>query len=444
MFAYTFRAMELATKLEILADAAKYDASCASSGAVRKTQPGGMGNSTGIGICHSYTPDGRCVSLLKILLTNYCVYDCVFCVNRISSDTRRARFTPEEIVTLTLDFYRRNYIEGLFLSSGIIQSPDYTMEQLVRVAKTLRTEHKFNGYIHLKAIPGAAPELIHAAGVWADRLSANVELPTQDDLTKLAPEKNLVTIRSTMTGIKTGVDQAMQEARSAKKITSTPMPLAVRRSAAAARNKFAPAGQSTQMVVGATPTTDATILSLATDLYGKHRLRRIYYSAFSPFPKADSRLPIAAPPLVRENRLYQADWLMRYYEFQATELTTPSQPNLDLQIDPKLRWALRNRHRFPIDINTGSREELLRIPGIGYRTVARILSIRRYHRLQLADLQKLRIFLKRAKDFLIAADHNPQVARSLDTVSFEQKVTIAPPPQLSLFSPEVSAVTGQL
>ncbi len=435
--------MELATKLEILADAAKYDASCASSGAVRKTQPGGMGNSTGIGICHSYTPDGRCVSLLKILLTNYCVYDCVFCVNRISSDTRRARFTPEEVINLTLDFYRRNYIEGLFLSSGIIQSPDYTMEQLVRVAKTLRTDHKFNGYIHLKAIPGASPALIHEAGVWADRLSANVELPTQTDLSKLAPEKNLVTIRSTMTGIKTGVDEAREEARSARKIVSTPLAL-ITRKAAAARARFAPAGQSTQMVVGATPTTDATILSLATDLYGQHQLRRIYYSAFSPFPKADSRLPIAPPPLVREHRLYQADWLMRYYGFEARELTTPAQPNLDLRLDPKLQWALRNRHRFPIDINTGSREELLRIPGIGYRTVARILSIRRYHRLQIADLQKLRIFLKRAKDFLIAADHNPRVARGLDAVSFEQTVTIAPPPQLSLFSPEVSALTGQL
>jgi putative DNA modification/repair radical SAM protein len=330
--------MELATKLEILADAAKYDASCASSGAVRKAIPGGLGNSTGIGICLSYTPDGRCVSLLKILLTNYCVYDCVFCVNRISSDTRRARFTPQEVVSLTLDFYRRNYIEGLFLSSGIIQNPDYTMEQLVNVAKSLRNEHKFNGYVHLKAIPGASPQLIHEAGVWADRLSANVELPTQDDLSKLAPEKNLIVIRNTMTGIKTGMEQAKDELRAAKKLVSGPGALAVRR-LAPARTKFAPAGQSTQMVVGATDTNDATILNLATDLYGEHGLRRIYYSAFSPFPKADSRLPIQAPPLVREHRLYQADWLMRYYGFSATELTTAAQPNLEAQSETELGAA---------------------------------------------------------------------------------------------------------
>ncbi len=431
--------MEVARKLEILADAAKYDASCASSGAVRKAAPGGLGNSTGIGICHSYTPDGRCVSLLKILLTNYCVYDCVFCVNRISSDTPRARFTPQEVISLTLEFYRRNYIEGLFLSSGIIQSPDYTMEQLVTVARELREAHKFNGYIHLKVIPGASPELIQAAGTWADRLSANVELPTQVDLSKLAPEKKLVTIRNTMNAIKSSVDEARGENSSDK---AWPTSASSVRRTATRTPKFAPAGQSTQLVVGATPTNDTTILNLAADLYGKHQLRRIYYSAFSPFPKADSRLPLQAPPLVREHRLYQADWLMRYYGFDANELTTPTQPDLDLDVDPKLKWALRNRHRFPVDINQGTREELLRIPGIGYRTVARILSIRRYHRLRLDDLKKLRVFLSRAKAFLCAADHHPGFGR-LESASFERTV-IATPKQLTLFGAGVAALTGEL
>jgi putative DNA modification/repair radical SAM protein len=435
--------MELSAKLEILADAAKYDASCASSGSVRNAAPGGLGNSTGIGICHSYTPDGRCVSLLKILLTNYCVYDCVFCVNRVSSDTRRARFTPQEVISLTLDFYRRNYIEGLFLSSGIIQSPDYTMEQLVAVARGLRQEHKFNGYIHLKAIPGASNDLIHEAGMLADRLSANVELPTQMDLTKLAPEKKLVTIRSTMSGIKSGVDEAAEERKTAQKTISSPAATTSRaRRSRHASPQFAPAGQSTQMIVGATPTNDAQILSLASDLYGKHQLRRIYYSAFSPFPKADTRLPIQAPPLVREHRLYEADWLMRYYGFAAHELTTAAQPNLDLNLDPKLNWALRHRESFPVNINNASREQLLRVPGIGYRTVQRILSIRRYHRLRLDDLKKLRVFLRRAKAFLITEDHNPD-ASALDALGLETNL-IVPPQQLQLFGMEVSSVTGQL
>lgn len=431
--------MEVARKLEILADAAKYDASCASSGAVRKAAPGGLGNSTGVGICHSYTPDGRCVSLLKILLTNYCVYDCVFCVNRISSDTPRARFTPQEVINLTLEFYRRNYIEGLFLSSGIIQSPDYTMEQLVTVARDLRREHRFNGYIHLKVIPGASPELIQSAGAWADRLSANIELPTQVDLSKLAPEKKLITIRNTMSAIKSSVDEASGD-KSAP--TTTAITAGSLRRPSNKQRQFAPAGQSTQLVVGATETNDTTILNLAADLYGKHQLRRIYYSAFSPFPKADSRLPLQAPPLVREHRLYQADWLMRYYGFEAGELTTPAQPDLDLKLDPKLKWALRNRHRFPVDINQGTREELLRIPGIGYRTVSRILSIRRYHRLRLEDLKKLRVFLHRAKAFLCAADHRPTAA-PLDSASLEQTLMVAPK-QLTLFGAGVAALTGEL
>jgi putative DNA modification/repair radical SAM protein len=434
--------MEIAAKLEILADAAKYDASCASSGAIRKTAPGGIGNSTGMGICHSYTPDGRCVSLLKILLTNYCLYDCKFCVNRISSDTRRARFTPEEIISLTLDFYRRNYIEGLFLSSGIIQSPDYTMEQLVSVARGLRTEHRFNGYIHLKAIPGASPEIMHEAGCWADRLSANVELPTQDDLTKLAPEKRLVTIRQTMSGITSDVERAKEEARAAKKIVSRPGGIGPKR-VSTKRSKFAPAGQSTQLVVGATETNDATILNLASDLYVTHGLRRIYYSAFSPFPKADSRLPIQAPPLVREHRLYEADWLMRYYGFSAGELSTAEQPNLDLRLDPKLNWALRNREKFPVDVNRATREELLRIPGIGYRTVSRILSIRKYHRMRLEDLKKLRVFLRRAKAFVTTDDFSPEVAE-LDSVGLEAGFVAAAPVQMGLFEAQMAAVNGEL
>jgi putative DNA modification/repair radical SAM protein len=352
-------------------------------------------------------------------------------VNRVSSDIRRARFTPQEIISLTLDFYRRNYIEGLFLSSGIVQSPDYTMEQLVSVAKGLRIEHKFNGYIHLKAIPGASENLIREAGTWADRLSANVELPTQNDLEKLAPEKDLATIRGTMVGIKSGIDEAAEDFCKSSN--------SLRKRRPSDRVRFAPAGQSTQMVVGATATNDATILNLASDLYGKHNLRRIYYSAFSPFPKADWRLPIQSPPLVREHRLYEADWLMRYYGFAAEELTTEEQPNLDLKLDPKLAWALRNLNRFPIDINRGSREDLLRIPGIGYRTVGRILSIRRYHRLQLNDLKKLRVFLRRAQPFVIADDHKPS-AEKLDSVSFPEKL-VAVPQQMNLFA---TTVSGQI
>jgi putative DNA modification/repair radical SAM protein len=453
----------VAGKLEILADAAKYDASCASSGSVRKAYAGGMGNTTGVGICHSYTPDGRCVSLLKILFTNYCIYDCVFCVNRISSDSKRARFTVAEVINLTLDFYRRNYIEGLFLSSGIIQSPDYTMEQLIAVARGLRREHKFGGYIHLKAMPSASPELIREAGLWADRLSANVELPSQGDLAKLAPEKDLVTIRGTMSGIKAASDESEAERKDRARLVvtaastmPTTAPIAATTNAATgmpakrARNvepsrRFAPAGQSTQMIVGATPTTDTTILSLASDLYAKHALRRIYYSAFSPFPKADTRLPIAAPPLVREHRLYEADWLMRYYGFRAHELTTPAAPNLDLSVDPKLAWALRHRETFPVNVNTAPREQLLRVPGIGYRTVQRILSIRRHHLLHLDDLKKLRIYLRRAKHFLIAEDYRPDLAQ-LDALDLEAKFKApAAPRQLGLFPLDgAAAFAGQL
>ncbi len=410
--------MNTGQKLAILADAAKYDASCASSGAKRKATPGGIGSSDGEGICHSYTPDGRCVSLLKILLTNVCTYDCVFCVNRVSSGIQRARFTPEEVVTLTLDFYKRNYIEGLFLSSGIIQSPDYTMEQLVAVAKALRQAHKFGGYIHLKAIPGASDLLLKEAGLYADRLSANIELPTQQDLVQLAPEKKSAVIESTMGQIRSYKDEA-DEDRTKSKLAP----------------KFAAAGQSTQMVVGATPANDRQILSTATKLYTEYKLRRIYYTGFSHNNEADARLPLKAAPLIREHRLYQSDWLMRFYGFDAAELTSPEQPDLSLTEDPKSTWARLHPEFFPVDVNTAPRESLLRVPGVGYRNVERILSIRKNHALTLADLKKLNVRLAQAKPYLIAVDHIGGVTPLPPTPEVAA--------QLDLFAP-LSALTGSL
>jgi putative DNA modification/repair radical SAM protein len=318
------RLMDVQQRLTILADAAKYDVSCSSSGSSRKTPEGGIGNGTPVGICHSYTPDGRCISLLKILLTNYCIYDCTYCINRISSDTPRARFTPEEVVSLTLGFYQRNYIEGLFLSSGVAQSPDHTMEQMVRVAHLLRTEHRFGGYIHLKAVPGASPELLRRAGTWADRLSANIELPTQADLDKLAPAKSHAEIETSMSQIRDGIVAA--------KDSGGPT--------------FARAGQSTQLIVGATAAADRQILTKASTLYSRYGLRRVYYSGFSPIPHGDSRLPLDRTPLVREHRLYQADWLLRYYGFTLADVT--EEENLPLDMDPKLAWALRHREFFPV------------------------------------------------------------------------------------------------
>lgn len=379
--------LEFERKLSILADAAKYDASCASSGAKRGPRAGSLGSTDGVGICHSYTPDGRCVSLLKILLTNYCIYDCRFCVNRVSSDTPRARFSVAEVVWLTLEFYKRNYIEGLFLSSGIIQSPDYTMERLAEIARRLRVDEKFNGYIHLKAIPGASSELIERAGRYADRLSANIELASEADLRRLAPEKTLRTVDLTMSCIRTHHDEAKEERR---------------RSARAPR--FAPAGQSTQMIVGATESTDADILTQSTRLYTSHRLKRVYYSAFSPIPHADSDLPPSTPPLVREHRLYQSDWLIRFYGFRADELTEPGSPNLSLEIDPKHAWALRHPEFFPVDVNVASKAALLRVPGLGVRNVLRILAGRKSRRLTLADLRALRVPLSRARAFIVTAD----------------------------------------
>ena len=395
-------------KLEILADAAKYDASCASSGAKRSGNGKGIGHSDGEGICHSYTPDGRCISLLKLLLTNYCTYDCVFCVNRVSSDIRRARFTPEEVVNLTLDFYKRNYIEGLFLSSGIIQSPDYTMEMLLQVAKTLRTVHHFGGYIHIKAIPGCAQRLVDEVGLYADRLSANIELPTQSDLVQLAPEKKTAVIETTMTQIH---DRKLEAEEDRSRFHSAP--------------RFAPAGQSTQMVIGATPSTDRDIIARASGLYTSFKLKRVYYTGFSPYPEADTRLPLKASPLIREHRLYQADWLMRHYGFDAEEITTPDAPELDLAIDPKLAWAQRHPEFFPVDVNAAPRETLLRVPGLGYKNVDRILSIRRYHRLGLEDLRKLHVRLKDATAYMIAADHLP-VASSLNLFAAPTDMATAP------------------
>ena len=417
--------MDVRAKLRILADAAKYDASCASSGAKRRGNGKGLGSAESIGICHSYTPDGRCVSLLKILLTNYCVYDCTYCVNRVSSDVPRARFTVQEVVWLTLEFYRRNYIEGLFLSSGIIQSPDYTMEQLVAAARELRMVHHYNGYIHLKAVPGASVELMDQAGRLADRISANIELPTDPDLRRLAPQKTHGEIRQAMVQLGSKIEQARAERSESTKAPS-----------------FAPAGQSTQMIVGATPTPDATILATASELYAKHRLRRVYYSAYSPIPDCDGRLPSISPPLVREHRIYQADWLMRFYGFSASELTTPARPNLDLSMDPKLAWALRHREFFPIDINRAGRSALLRVPGIGARNVSRILRIRRLHALRMDDLRKLRISVKKVQPFVLTADHNPEALR-IDQENLVERFATTDR-QLLLFEAAASAGSGEV
>jgi putative DNA modification/repair radical SAM protein len=338
--------MELTRKLEILADAAKYDASCASSGAARKDSrgSGGVGSTGGAGICHSYTPDGRCVSLLKVLLTNNCIYDCHYCINRRSSNVQRARFTPEEVVRITIDFYKRNFIEGLFLSSGIIRSADHTMEMVIDVARKLREEHHFRGYIHLKTIPEASPALIEMAGRYADRISINIELPTEQSIATLAPEKNLARTQEAMAHIRTKIDERFAE--KTKPGVPKPPPFAT--------------GQSTQMIVGADNSTDSVILRRADTLYTGYKLRRVYYSGFSPIPEPSSLLPIKAPPLVREHRLYQADWLLRFYGFKVDEITDDKSPNLDLALDPKLSWALRNRAWFPVDVNRASREELLR------------------------------------------------------------------------------------
>ncbi len=401
-------------KLEILADAAKYDASCASSGSFRKRNQGGMGNTEGMGICHSYTPDGRCVSLLKILLTNHCIYDCKFCINRVSSETRRAKFTPTEVVWLTLEFYRRNYIEGLFLSSGIVGSSDETMELLIEVARRLRSEHRFGGYIHLKVVAGASEELIQEAGLWADRISANIEMPVQADLNLLAPAKTIEAAETSMHQIKDRVDESKEDQKKLAKA-----------------KKFAPAGQTTQMIVGATESSDQSILTVTDKLYSQYKLRRVYYSAYSPIPHADAVLPVEKPSLIRENRLYQADWLLRYYQFNVNELFTTAKPNLELDFDPKTAWAIDNRYYFPVDVNTASREQLLRVPGFGVRNVERILETRQFRKLRCEDLKKLRVSWGRARFFVITADHNPDLLL-LDDLDLRDRIK-PPAKQLSLF-----------
>lgn len=401
--------MEIDKKIAILADAAKYDASCASSGSKTRGKKG-LGSISGNGICHSYTPDGRCVSLLKILLTNFCIFDCKYCINRVSSDVRRARFSVAEIVNLTLDFYRRNYIEGLFLSSGIIRDANYTMEQLVLVAKTLRTEHHFRGYIHLKTIPGADERLVTEAGLYADRLSVNIELPTVADLEKLAPEKKRPQLEQNMADIQLKATEIQEDRKHGLK---TPL--------------FVPGGQSTQMIVGATPTPDRDILHTASYLYHKYKLRRVYYSAFSPIPFADARLPGIKPPLLREHRLYQADWLLRFYDYKVEEIVSDKHPNLDIEIDPKTSWALRNPNYFPLDVNSAPREALLRIPGVGVLSVNKMLTIRRHKKLTLADLLKLRISFNRAKHFIITHDYRPVGYAS-------QSLVVPPVEQTHLFT----------
>ncbi|MDP3117935.1 MAG: putative DNA modification/repair radical SAM protein [Phenylobacterium sp.] len=405
--------LDLKQKLSILADAAKYDASCASSGAGKRDSQGGkgVGSTEGMGICHAYTPDGRCVSLLKILLTNYCIYDCAYCVNRVSSNTPRARFKVQEVVDLTLGLYKRNYIEGLFLSSGIIRNSDYTMEAMVAVARSLRADHDFRGYIHLKLIPEASVELTNQAALYADRVSINVELPRDESLAAFAPEKDAGVIRKAMGAVRLGIEAGKEPARK----TRPP--------------KYAPAGQSTQMIIGADGARDGEILARSSTLYGNYGLRRVYYSAFSPIPDVAKSLPAQRPPLMREHRLYQADWLMRFYGFETAEIIAPGE-DLDLAIDPKLAWALRHREDFPVDVNIASRERLLRVPGLGTRSVDRMLAARKLTRLSLADVKRLARNLEKLKPFVTASDWSPGALT--DRVDLRDR--FAPPPeQLSLF-----------
>ena len=386
--------LDVQAKLAILADAAKYDASCASSGTSKRDSRGGkgVGSTEGMGICHAYAPDGRCISLLKIVLTNSCIFDCAYCINRKSSNVRRARFTAEEIVRLTLAFYKRNYIEGLFLSSGIIRSSNYTMEQLVEVARSLREDHDFRGYIHLKTIPDADPELVRQAGLHADRVSINVELPTTSGLTRLAPEKDAGQIESAMGDMKASIIDAGD---ASKRFKSAP--------------KFAPAGQSTQMIVGADAASDADIVGKASTLYGRFGLRRVYYSAFSPIPDASAVLPLKRPPLMREHRLYQSDWLMRFYGFAPAEVQSAADESgmLPLDIDPKLAWALKFRDSFPVDVNRAPRDMLLRVPGLGTKAVDRIVSSRRWRKLRLDDVARLTLSIAKVRPFITTSDWRP-------------------------------------
>ena len=410
--------LDLQSKLAILADAAKYDASCASSGTTKRDSRSGtgLGSTEGMGICHAYAPDGRCISLLKILLTNSCIFDCAYCINRKSSNVRRARFTAEEVVRLTLEFYKRNYIEGLFLSSGIIRSSNYTMEQLVEVARSLREDHDFRGYIHLKTIPDADPELVRQAGLFADRVSINVELPTDEGLRRLAPEKDGNRIETAMRNTRAAIDDRED---ASKKLKSAP--------------RFAPAGQSTQMIVGADAANDGDIIVRASTLYDRFRLRRVYYSAFSPIPDASAVLPLKRPPLMREHRLYQSDWLMRFYGFKPTEIVSAADKDgmLPLDIDPKLAWALKFRDGFPVDVNRASKEQLLRIPGLGTKAVDRILVSRRWRKLRLDDVARLTLSIRKIRPFITTVDWRP----TLLTDRSDLRSLVAPKQkQLELFA----------
>lgn len=411
-------------KLSILADAAKYDVSCSSSGSKRKNENKGLGNAEGMGICHAYTEDGRCVSLLKILLTNHCIYDCAYCVSRRSNDVKRAAFTVQEVVDLTINFYRRNYIEGLFLSSGIFSDPDYTMERLVRIAKKLRTEEKFNGYIHLKAIPGASDDLIREAALYSDRLSVNLEMPTEQGLQLLAPDKKREDMVKPMTFLK---DEIIANKEERKVLHKAPL--------------FAPAGQTTQLVIGATPESDWQILKLSDAFYKNMNLKRVYYSGYVPISN-DNRLPAMGTPvpMVRENRLYQADWLLRSYGFKVDELITPDDPFLDMQIDPKLSWALRHLEQFPVDINKADVELLKRIPGIGVQSAEKIWQARKYKTLTWDHLKKFNIAASRAKYFVNLKvddfqrkDYTPQQIKNFILQASQSKYAPNYSPQLQMF-----------
>ena len=417
-------------KLKILAGAAKYDVSCASSGTKRSNTNGGIGNATAWGICHSFAEDGRCISLLKIMLSNYCIYDCAYCYNRKSNDIPRTSFTPDEIANLTIEFYRRNYIEGLFLSSGVLVSPDHTMERMVSVVKKLRTEHRYNGYIHMKTIPGASQQLIAEAGRWADRLSVNIEIPTENNLKLLAPDKDFKSVLEPMKMISAGILESKEERRSHR---NAPL--------------FSPSGQSTQLIIGATNDTDHTILKLSSALYTRRDLKRVYYSGYIPVNIYDSRLPaLSAPPLRREHRLYQADWLMRFYGFRSNEIVSDENPNLDLELDPKVAWALRNPHLFPVDINKAEPVMLLRVPGIGTRSVPLIILARQHQRLNSTHLQKMGVVMKRARYFITCNELRSQNIQELKPELVRQLLLEKKPVgndgaiQLKLFHPVMPAL----
>ncbi len=426
--------MELMDKLTILTDSAKYDASCSSSGSERKNTPGGIGNAAKAGICHSFAGDGRCISLLKILMTNACLYDCQYCINRISNDVPRATFTPREIADLTIHFYRRNYIEGLFLSSAVIKSPDHTMEQMIHCLDILRTEYRFNGYIHAKTIPGAAQELVNRLGLLADRISVNIELPSNESLQAFAPQKSKDAIVRPMRQITGAISQSKAEMTLYKHAPT-----------------FAPAGQSTQMIVGATPETDHKILTLSENLYQRFSLKRVYYSAYIPIG-TNPLLPVTAPPLLREHRLYQADWLLRFYGFSASELLSEDTPNFNHLIDPKCDWALRHKELFPMEINRAPYEMLLRIPGIGVRSARKIVAARRHTALRFEDLKKMRISMKRAKYFVTCSGHTFQnlwLRQELVTPMLLADAGAAGYGQVSLFDEptkedQVKCLTGEM